>query len=180
MSRIDDFAGSLLEEAKRFLEKAVEARSDDEQAASLHAALMIGFCAFEAQLNAIADEMSVGHGLSIHERAVLQEREVRLENGKFSLQKGLKMYRLDDRVMFLYARFSTTKLDREEPWWAALRKAITLRNELTHPKDVPAVSIASIRDAMSAIIEAIDRLYKAVYKKPFPAASRGLHSTMQF
>ncbi len=95
---------------------------------------MIGFCSFEAQVNSIADEMAVGHGLSVHDKAVLQEKEVRLENGKFSLQKGLKIYRLEDRFMFLHVRFSATKLDKTEAWWAALQNAVNLRNELTHPK----------------------------------------------
>ena len=180
MNDIDQFAASLLEESKRFLEKAVEASSNSERDAFLHAALMIGFCAFEAQINAIADEMSVGHGLSVHDRAVLQEKEVRLENGKFSLQKGLKIFRLEDRVMFLYARFSATKLDKTDTWWAELQKAITLRNQLTHPKSIPAITIDSVRDALTAIVEATDRSYRAVYKKPFPAAVRGLHSTMDF
>lgn len=180
MTGIDQFAGSLLEEAKRFLERAVEAKSAEARNAYLHAALMIGFCAFEAQVNAIADEMSVGHGLTVHDKAVLQEKDVRLENGKFSLQKGLKIYRLEDRVMFLYARFSVTKLDKTEGWWAALQGAVNLRNELTHPKAVPAITVDAVRNALTAIVEATDRLYRAVYKKPFPAAARGLYSTLDF
>lgn len=180
MTGIDQFAGSLLEEAKRFLERAVEAKFVEARNAYLHAALMIGFCSFEAQVNAIADEMSVGHGLTVHDKAVLQEKDVRLENGKFSLQKGLKIYRLEDRVMFLYARFSVTKLDKTEPWWMALQGAVNLRNELTHPKAVPAITVAAVRNALTAIVEATDRLYRAVYKKPFPAAVRGLYSTLDF
>lgn len=180
MTGIDHFAASLLEEAKRFLEKAVEAKSDDECDAFLHAALMIGFCSFEAQLNAIADEMSVGHGLSVHDQAILQEKDVRLENGKFVLKKGLKIYRLEDRLMFLYARFSVAKLDKTETWWVALQSAVNLRNELTHPKSVPDISVDVVRNALTAIVEATDRLYRAVYKKPFPAALRGLNSTMNF
>jgi len=177
---IDHFAASLLEEAKRFLERAIEAKSNDTCEAFLHAALMIGFCSFEAQVNAIADEMSVGHGLSVHDQAVLQEKDVRLENGKFSLKKGLKVYRLEDRVMFLYARFSTVKLDKTEAWWGAFQCAVILRNQLTHPKAVPAISVDAVRHALAAIIEATDRLYRAVYRKPFPAAVKGLHSTMDF
>lgn len=180
MTGIDQLAGTLFEEAKRFLEKALDAKSDEETNAFLHAALMIGFCSFEAQINAISDEMSVGHGLSIHEKAVLQEKEVRLENGKFSLQKGLKIFRLEDRVMFLYARFSVTKLDKTQAWWTALQNAVNLRNELTHPKSVPEITSSSVQNALTAIMDATDQLYRAVYKKPFPAAVRGLHSAMAF
>lgn len=180
MIGIDKFAVSLIEEAKRFLEKALEAETDSERDAFLHAAIVIGFCSFEAQVNAIADEMSVGHGLSVHDKAVLQEKDVRLENGKFSVQKGLKIYRLADRVMFLYARFSVTKLDKTEAWWTALLNALNLRNQLTHPKTVPAITVDAVRDALTAIIDATDQIYRAVYKKPFPPSARGLNSTMTF
>jgi len=47
MSDIDQFARQLLEEAKRFFERANSGESDDATHAFLHAALMLGFCAFE-------------------------------------------------------------------------------------------------------------------------------------
>ena len=55
----DSFSIRLLEEAKRFLEKAGDA-SGDERAAYLHAALMVGFSALESHLNGL-----FGHSVGV-------------------------------------------------------------------------------------------------------------------
>lgn len=179
MDEIDVFASSLLEESKRFLELAKEFDGDDGQTAFLHAALMIGFCAFEAHINAIGDEMALGPNLSAHDIGILKELDVQLKNGRFEVVEKLKMYRLEDRVAFLFARFSEPA-NRLEPWWSRFRAANTLRNELTHPKEVPSINVSRVQDAIEALIETTDRIYKAVYKKRLPAAVRGLHSSLDF
>lgn len=179
MNEIDAFASSLLEESKRFLELAKEAEKDEAQTAFLHAALMIGFCAFEAHINAIGDELAVGPNLSPHDIGILKEFDVQLNNGRFEVIESLKIYRLEDRVQFLFARFSDP-LNRLETWWSRFKSANTLRNELTHPKGVPSISVSRVQDAIEALIEVADRVYKAVYKKGLPAASRGLHSSLDF
>jgi hypothetical protein len=87
MHDIDDFASTLLEEAKRYLELASDAHDPVARNAHLHASLMLSFCALEAHVNAVADEMAMRTGLSPQELGVLLEREVRLENGSFKLTK---------------------------------------------------------------------------------------------
>ena len=57
MATFDVFANQLLEEAKRFLEKANDSSSDlAAEAAYLHAALTLSFCALEAHVNSIGEE----------------------------------------------------------------------------------------------------------------------------
>ena len=68
MTAIDEFASSLLDEAKRFLEKA--AVRDAGETAYLHAALMLGFCSLEAHTNAISDDFSKGGDLSITDQSI--------------------------------------------------------------------------------------------------------------
>ena|SRR5215469_317248 len=109
VAAIDEFASSLLEEAKRFLEKATA--HDSGEQAYLHAALMLGFCALEAHTNPISDEFSIRGDLSIADQSILTERDIRLEHGEFKLGP-LKMYRLEDRILFLHLRFGGTPLNR--------------------------------------------------------------------
>ena len=177
MHSIDEFAASLLEEAKRFLEKAES--SPEHERPFLHAALMLGFCGFEAHINATADEFSKRPELSIHERAFLLEQEVRFNAGEF-ISAGLKMTRLEDRILFIHLRFGGKPLDRSAPWWGDLIGALRLRNKLTHPKDAPEISVASVQSAIKSIIDAINVLFEAVYHRPFPVANRGLHSNLDF
>ena len=50
MSQIDDFAQSLLEESKRFLEKAQSEESAEGAHAYMHASLMLAFSPLEAHV----------------------------------------------------------------------------------------------------------------------------------
>jgi hypothetical protein len=179
LSAIDGLAASLLEQAKRFLEKAEAAPDDIAQSAFLNAALMLAFCALEAHVNATADEFAERPELSIHERALLMEQDIRFEFGELKMA-GLRMVRLEDRILFLHLRFGGKPLDRSAIWWSDLSAALVLRNKLTHPKAVPTITVDAVRRAIQAIIAVIDALFQAVYHRPFPVANRGLHSRITF
>ncbi len=60
MAEIDELSVQLLEQAKRFLEKADESTGEGESA-YCNAALLLGSCALEAHINAIADELTQFH-----------------------------------------------------------------------------------------------------------------------
>jgi hypothetical protein len=180
MADIDAFATSLLEEAKRFLEKAVEAVEDVCcRDANLHASLMLAFCSLEAHVNAIAEEFCKRPELSVHDEGILLERDVKLVDGEFTLG-GFRMYRLEDRILFLHRQFSGKTLNKSVGWWAQLKSAMDHRNKLTHPKSAHPVTIENVRDALAAVIASLDALYMAIYKKGLPAANLGLHSLLTF
>lgn len=180
MSDVDQFARTLFEEAKRFLEKASVETKQEGIDAYLHAALNLGFCAFEAHINAIADDFLTRSELEVLEKSILSERNFDLRDGRYQLTGGLKMYRLEDRIQFIYRRFSGKALDKSLPWWAGLQNGLQLRNQLTHPKETPRMSKKSVEDALKATIDAIDALYKGVYRTSYPVARRGLDSTLDF
>ena len=180
MAEFDYFGDQLLGEAKRFLEKAAEAKDPIAKDAYLHASLMLSFCGLEARINSMGDEALLRTDLSEHDKGILVEKDVRLENGKFVLQSSLKMTRLEDRVAFLYVRLSGKSLDKSSPWWPQLVGAIRMRNDLTHPKTIPKVTQTNVKNAVQAIIDTIDALSRAIYKKKYPAASDGLASRLTF
>jgi hypothetical protein len=176
---IDKFALSLLEESKRFLEKC-EDEKDEGGTAYLHAALLLAFCSLEAHVNSVSDDFLQSPDLSAHDQSILEERDVQLVDGEFVLKKNLKMYRLEDRILYLHKRFSGDKFDKGAPWREGLATAINLRNKLTHPKAVPQITKASVERAIEAVMATIDSLYLAVYKRKFPAVGRGLQSHLTF
>jgi len=183
LSEIDNFASTLLEEAKRFLELAKECDIAENSVgcnAFLHSSLMLSFCALEAHVNAVSDEMALTKGLSPHENSILKEREVRLDDGRYKLSKNqLKIFRLEDRILFLHVHFSSKPLDKKN-WHPKLKAAIQIRNLLTHPKDATIMQVKDVEASIWAIIETIDALYMAIYKKNFPAKARGLQSKFSF
>jgi hypothetical protein len=180
MTEIDVFSRALLEQAKRFLEKAEEVTAEEERAAYLHAALMLAFGALEAHVNSIADDFLVRPELNVLERSILSEREYKLRRGKFELTDNLKMYRLEDRIEFIHHTFSSNELDKGSAWWSKLKEGMDLRNRITHPKEHIEITVENVRNAIQAIIDSLDALYMAVYRKGYPPARRSLKSTLSF
>ena len=180
MAEIDLFANQLLEEAKRFFEKGREASDVVAKDANLHAALMLAFCAFEAHINSIGEEFSSGIILSVHEKEMFLERDVRLEDGEFRLKENLRITRLEDRVSVFACEILRQASDTSSLWWTKLVTALQLRNQLTHAKTIPTVTETAVKNAVEGIIAALDALYKAIYKKNFPAFSQGLQSSLSF
>jgi hypothetical protein len=179
MADIDAFATALLEEAKRFLEKAAEATDTVCRDANLHAALMLAFCSLEAHVNSIAEEFSSRPELTAHDKGIMLEQEVKMEDGEFTLG-GFRMYRLEDRILFLHRQFSGKRLNKRATWWPKLKSAMDNRNKLTHPKSAHPVTIQNVQDALAAIIASLDELYMAIYKRRFPAVGLALDSVLTF
>jgi hypothetical protein len=177
----DEFAALLLEEAKRFLEKyGSERREEGPVAAYLHAALLLGYCALEAHMNNIAADFSERREFTVLEKSLLNEKDFALKDGRFQLSKKTKMYRIEDRLEFLYRRFAKDSLDKNAPWWSHLKTGLELRNSLTHPRNPQPISEKEAADFLSAIIKAIDLLYQTIYDKPYPARGLRLQSRLTF
>jgi hypothetical protein len=140
---------------------------------------MLAFCSLEAHVNAVADEMSQRDGLAPHELSLLLEKDVSLSDGVYELENRLKIFRLEDRIYFLHARFGM-KPDVHGEWRGRLGGAISLRNQLTHPKGIPSITVDAVKQAVRAVIDTIDALYRALYDRPFPVAARELASKMDF
>ena len=179
MPSFDEFSRQLLEEAKRFLEKA-KGTGDPGQSAYLHAALTLGVCSLEAHVNSVCDDFLTRGDLSVLDRSILSERNYQLLDGEFKITDQLKMHRLQDRMEFLFRRFSKNPLDKRSSWWGQLQAAFFARNSLSHPKAISNLTCSAVERALQSVIDALEALYKAVYKKPFPPQARGLDSTLDF
>lgn len=170
----DDFSIQLLEEAKRFLEKAVE---EPKAVAYLHAALIVGFSALESHLNAVAEEIAAWD-VTLLDQSVLLEREVRLDAGSWALGEA-RFFRLEERIKFVMIRFGEINAT-ERAWWSDLMEGTKVRNGLVHPRRAMELSTDLVTRYLQAILDALDDLYLAVFKKGHPSHGRGLQSTTDF
>jgi hypothetical protein len=177
---IDDFSILLLEQSKRFLEKASMATNPDSISAFCHASLLLGFSSLEAHMNALSDDLILRPDLGILEQSILKEREFIQDNGRFTLTNKLKMYRLEDRLMFMFVNFSTGVIPKSLPWWNVLQEGIDLRNRLVHPKKDMQLKHVEVAKVVGAILACLDALYKALFGKPHPLFKRGLDSKLTF
>jgi hypothetical protein len=180
LTNIDEFSSTLFEQAKRFLEKAEEESAEEAKSAFCNAALLLGFSSLEAHINAMADELTLRPNLGILEQSILSESEYKLKGGKFELTGKLKMYRLEDRIQFIIANFSTANPPTAETWWSSLTESIGLRNQLVHPKSGLNITKVQVASCLSAILACLDHLYISVFKKRYPSRNRGLNSHLSF
>jgi hypothetical protein len=181
MQTVDEFASTLLEEAKRFLEIAKETQGEMAEAPTLHAALLLSLCSLEAYVNAAADAFSARSDLSVHERGVLLERDVQLLDGTFQNTNKLRMSRLEDRIELLHQKFSMIGgLDTSAVWRSELAGAIDLRNKLTHPKAIPLITVGAVEKSIDAVIKTVNALYLALYDRELPSLGLGLSSKLPF
>lgn len=176
MSTEDDaFSVQLLEEAKRFLEKS---RENDGSHAFLHAALVLAYSALESHVNGLADELISRQNISLLDESLLSERAIKFRKGEWELGNS-QFSRLEDRISFLIRRFS----DRDSstlPWWSELHSGMVARNRLVHPKEAVDLPFEAVERYLTAIVDALDDLYSAVFKRGHPAFGRGLQSTLSF
>ena len=175
----DDFATLLFEEAKAFLERYRSHREENAAVAYLHAALLLGYCALEAHINNVAADFEDRLEFTMLEKSILRERDVVLKNGQFEITQTLKMFRLEDRFEFLYRRFHAQPLNKSESWWGFLKAGLDIRNAITHPRTPRTVTEKEVTDSLIAVLKAIDVLFNAVYKKPYPGKGRQLDSILE-
>jgi hypothetical protein len=181
MAEIDTYAVTLLEQAKRFLEKAHDPGCDaDGRQAFLTSSLLLAVASLEAHLNAVADELLIRPQLSVLDQSILAEKDFGLKNGSFGLTNHLKMYRIEDRLKFIFARFTRAPDPTSEPWWSGLAGGLDLRNKIVHAKDALVLSEPQIRRCLLAVVDCVNALYKGVYRKGLPGYGRGLNSQLVF
>ena len=180
MQEFDDFAVNLFDEATRFLEKANISKSEEEKEAYLHASILLGMSALEAFLNAIAEELLVRSDLPLQEQAILAEKEIKFINGKFELGNQLKMYRVIDRIEFLYCKFSGKCITETDLWYQNIKQSISLRNSLVHPKSLVAINEKQANHVLQSVLDTVNQLYLTIYRKGLPFYRKGLQSKLSF
>lgn len=175
----ESYSNSLLEKAKRFLEKAKATSNTVESETYLSASLVFSFFFLEAQVNSICDDMLATPALHVSDRAVLEEKELLLSNGEYRLGKQ-RFFPTTERMEFLIKRFSTETIEKQQKWWPDLKEGQRLRNDITHPRSKEIPTIAQTEKSIRAVVGAVDFLYRALYKRSYPYSKLDLHSKFDF
>jgi hypothetical protein len=87
---------------------------------------------------------------------------------------------LEERVLFLYRRFSGKKIDRTKTFWSLLQSGIKLRNEIVHPKEYQTLSPKIVSQTLAAILDTMNYISLGIYKTKLPIAGRGLSAKLEF
>ena len=138
---------------------------------SVIASILLSWIAIESFTNdMLADFASLPPDMfSLPERALLTEREVEFvssgsEAGQFRVSDILKYRPLEDKILFLVAKFGTgTKLDKGGHLWQKFEAVREKRNQISHPRKSHDMSL-SLTDAEDAL-EVARAIIKMVSEK---------------
>ena len=179
MRNVDIFSKELLEEAKRFFEKAKSETNSQGKNAYFHASLLVAFAALEAHINSIAADFDDRKEFHLLEKSMLFEKQIRYEGGEFELINNFKMYRLEDRIELIFKKFSGKSVKKNEIWMK-LKQGIRLRNKLIHPREKELITENVVENSILAILAILNDIYKVVYKCGYPLRKRGISSSLTF
>lgn len=109
---------------------------------------------------------------SAHEEGFLKERQVHFNRsgegaGTFTVGSNAEFRRIEDKVLFLMAKFGSGKLDKGGRLWQRFEKVKKKRNALSHYRrdsDVE-LTIQDSQEAMDLVKELIELLSKKIWKK---------------
>ena len=168
----------FLDHAEKFLEEAQSSpQSLAETAVTRYycASLVFSWIALEAFVNdMMGDFAALPEDLfSLHERAFLEERAVEFvvegsDLGQFSLSGRMQFHRIDEKIMFLIAKFGKgTTIDKGSTWWQKFEGSKDKRNKIVHPRKDEFVDIEfqDARNALDVACEVIRVISRSVWGK---------------
>lgn len=173
MNSNDAFARELFEDAKTSLQMAENESVTVLKQRHLRHALLTAFSFLELQIDLIAQHFTNNNFFSLHERGIINQREVSFEKGAFKLKPAQKFSRLGDRMLLLQHKFKASRLSERE-WWVALRTATDRRNLIAHPREVVNLDEGAVANDLAAIISCANDLFHAVFGKGLQYASLGV------
>ncbi len=169
-----DYCLTILDSAKRFLEKADKLDSGSEKSAFIRASIQSTFSFVEATLhNIVLGLASQKDFFSAAELGVIEERRVNLNRGVFVLTNTRQFHALEDRILLLLCKFNGNP---NESWVSKFSYAISVRNRITHPRGTTEPTVSDCEQCIESAMDALNALFLAVHNKPHPKHGRGLQS----
>ena len=161
-----EFSKSLLNRAKTAYDVELE-KSFSEMAVAA------AFSCLEGMLTHIFDHFIDSRNFDIFERSIMQEKSVKLVRGQPYLGEQ-RFQSIDDRVQFLFWKFSGEEFDKSKSWWPNFANAVSIRNGIMHPKKEAEITAQDAERAILAIVAALDELMWTVFGSRWPKANKGI------
>lgn len=173
MSPIVNDANRRFEFSKALLERSKNSTDPSAESSFAEMSLTAAFSCLEGMLTHIFEHFLESRNFDIFEQSIMNEKSVKLRKGRPCLSEQ-KFHSIDDRLMFLFWKFSGEEFDKSKSWWSQFAEAVRVRNSIMHPKESTNITSADAERALSAIVDALDDLMLTVFKKRWPKAKKGL------
>jgi hypothetical protein len=169
----DNFARELFEDAKQSLFNARQLTPSVGQQRHLRHALLSSFSFLELQIELIAKHFEKSHFFDIHEKAIINQREIVFDRGVFKLKATVRYYRLSDRMHLLQHKFKAARLT-ERQWWQPLMNATDRRNSVAHPREAVELKVGETESDLLAALNCASDLFEIVFGKALTYAAHGV------
>jgi hypothetical protein len=165
----------FLNYAEKLHSEAIEASNHNAAMPYLIGSLLTSWISLESFVNnMMQDYAALPEGIfSVHESAFLLEKQVVFNRtgakaGTFSAGNNPEFKRIEDKILFLIAKFGGGKIDKGGLLRQKFEKVKKKRNTLSHYRkdcDIVLTSQDS-QEAMELVKELIEFLSKKIWKKP--------------
>lgn len=176
MATSDTYSKDLWNSAKWFFKCGTETSDKLKQQAYYRAAVFHAFAFLESQVAIIGEHFKSSHVMTVHEKAMLLERQVKFRAGGFHIATGIKFYNLEEKMELLVKKFNQETIT-EAHWWSKLKHSIQIRNSIAHPKEDTNLTKSQCLTALNSVLDCISSLYLAVFQKKLPYASLGVEAS---
>lgn len=172
MSSSDEFARELFEDAKHSLRQSASATGSVAQRHLRHATLS-AFSFLELQIDLIAQHFRDSDFFTLHERALITQKDIVFDKGVFKIKDKNRFTRLEERMLLLQNKFKGSKLT-ERIWWEPLKQGTERRNTIAHPRGPVSLDFADVEADLTAVLNCASDLFQIVFGKRLPYESFGL------
>jgi hypothetical protein len=161
--------------AERLHEQALTASTHNGAMAYLIGSILTSWISLESFVNnMLLDFASLPQDtFSIHEAGFLQEKQVLFNRsgsraGTFSISTNSEFKRIEDKVLFLIAKFGGGTIDKGSPLWQKFERVKKKRNLLTHYRKTNDIEITTqdSQEAIELTKELVDFLSRKIWRKP--------------
>jgi hypothetical protein len=160
--------------AERLHEQAVEAASQKGAMPHLIGSILTSWISLESFVNNMMQDYAAlpEDTFSVHETGFLEERQVQFNRsgkaaGTFTVSKNPEFKRIEDKVLFLVARFGGGMLDKGGQLWQKFERVKKKRNSLTHYRRDSDIELTTqdSQEAIELAKELIEFLSRKVWNK---------------
>lgn len=166
---------AFLRYAQRLHDEAVATTTQDAALPYVIGSILASWISLESFVNNMMQDYTAlpAPTFSVHERGFLEEKQVQFRrtgknSGTFSITNNPEFRRIEDKLLFLIAKFGGGELDKGGPLWQKFEKVKKKRNTLSHyrrDKDIE-LSPNDSNEAIELAKGLIEFLSKKIWKKP--------------
>ncbi len=160
-----------LKDSNYFAVEAEKKTDEQESKRYYRASVFCAWSAIEAFVNYVGDTFGQAGDYEACEIAFITDKKFSVLGGKFNITNQDEYHKLEDKLRFLICKFCPTFDFEKTPCWSRLLEFKKFRDSLIHPrKDEDETDIEEydkkIKMGLSAVIEVIDILCRAIFREP--------------